>query len=156
MCSLLGSILHTAAQLEKHPFTPPQPPKLNKGNGSVKVRSQPTMKGIISGKCVWQKNSKQSQSFRHILQIKSDQCQREGAKEARKKPIRSVLAFGFCISSCKYSMSLTVNDCNKVKVTKADRAGSNQVADEAFVSTVLSEMLQAESRGHRSVSDRSQ
>lgn len=54
------------------------------------------------------------------------------------------------------NMSLTVNDCNKVKVTKADRAGLNQAADEAFVSTVHPEMLQAESRGHRSVSDPSQ
>lgn len=151
MCSLLGSILHTAAQLEKHPFTPPQPPKLNKENGSVKVRSQPTMKRIICGKCVWQKKSQQSQSSPSYFPD-----EKWPVTERRNKKLKPIRCFGLKNLLNKYSMSLTVNDCNEVKVAKADRTGLHQAADEAFVSTVHTEMLQAESRGHRSVSDCSQ
>lgn len=54
MCSLLGSILHTAAQLEKHPFPPLQPPKLNKEKGSVRSEASLPWKELsvenVSGK----------------------------------------------------------------------------------------------------------
>lgn len=61
MCSLLGSILHTAAQLEKHPVTPPQPPKLNKENGSVRSEASLPWKEL-SVENVYGKNE-QSQWF---------------------------------------------------------------------------------------------
>ena len=67
MCSLLGSILHTAAQLEKHPASPPQAsPKLNKENDSVRSEASLPWKELsvenVSGKRKKTKNE-QSQSF---------------------------------------------------------------------------------------------
>lgn len=62
MCFLLGSILHTAAQLEKHPVTPPQHPKLNKENGSVQSEASLPWKEL-SVENVPGKKPEQSQSL---------------------------------------------------------------------------------------------
>lgn len=76
MCSLLGSILHTATQLEKHPFTPPQPPKLNKENGSVRSEASLPWKELSVENVSGKKPNSLNRS-RHIFQLNSDRWQKE-------------------------------------------------------------------------------
>lgn len=79
MCSLLGSILHTAAQLEKHPFTPQQPPKLNKENGSVRSEASLPWKELSVENVPGKKMNSLHRSH-HIFQLNSDQWQKKKKK----------------------------------------------------------------------------
>lgn len=82
MCSLLGSILHTAAQLEKHPSTPPQaPPKLNKENGSVRSEASLPWKELSVENVSGEKTSNSLNRSRHIFQSNIDRWQKEGKKD---------------------------------------------------------------------------
>lgn len=74
MCSLLGSILHTAAQLEKHPVTPPQPPKLNKENGSVRSEASLPWKELSVENVSGKKLNSLNRSC-HIFQLNSERWQ---------------------------------------------------------------------------------
>lgn len=53
-------------------------------------------------------------------------------------------------------MTLTVNEFNEVRSTKAERAGLNQANIYNFHLKCILEMLSAESRGHKRLSDLSQ
>lgn len=149
MCSLLGSILHTAVQLEKHPVTPPQPPKLNKENGSVRSEASLPWKELsvenVSGK-------KRTVS---IVPVTFSSWILSGDKKNKIKNWNpsAVLALTSWCSSCKCSMTLTVNEFNEVKSIKAARAGLYQANVCSFSFNCTLEMLQAENRGHKRLWD---
>jgi len=146
MCSLVGSILHTAIQLEKHPLTPPQPPKLNKENGSIRSEVSVPWKELsvenVSGK---------NQTVSTVPVKFSSWIVSGDKKKRRPKNLKPISGAGLYMQiSCKYNMTLTVIEYNKVQ-SKQGWYISTNVCSSHFNCTP--HMILAESRGHTRLSD---
>lgn len=130
----------------------PADPKLNKENARVRSEASLPWKELSVENVSGKKTSSLNRS-RHIFQLNSERWHKEKNKiESR----RLFWPFTCWCSSCKYNMTLTVNEFNEVRSTKAERAGLNQANIYNFHLKCILEMLSAESRGHKRLSDLSQ